>query len=209
MTPGLPEKLSAALQPFIPAEAVPLAVEFIIRHRVQLTVTRGRATKLGDYRHPYLGEGHRVTVNGTLNQYAFLVTLVHEFAHLTTWEAHKNGVKPHGSEWKNQFTLLMKPYLTETIFPASLLEVLYQYFKNPRASSCADPELMRELANYDKKRDNYDFLEELPEGAVFMTRQRRYFKKGEKRRTRFLCYELSTRRAYLFHPLTPVQEQKG
>ncbi len=205
MNPALPLKLRSALTPFLPAAAVEPAVDFIIEKKVQLTVTGNRATKLGDYRHPFQGKGHRITVNGTLNPYAFLVTLVHEFAHLVAWEQHQNKVKPHGTEWKRLFTGLMRPYLQADVFPPALLDVLSDYFKNPRASSCADPDLMRSLSQFDKTRDKYQFLEELPEGSEFMTRQRRYFIKGERRRTRFLCTEQGSRRQYLFHPLTPVQ----
>lgn len=205
----LEQRLRTALQPFLPAAALVPAVAFIIEKKVQLTVTGNRATKLGDYRHPFQGKGHRITVNGTLNPYAFLVTLVHEFAHLVVWEQHQNRVKPHGGEWKNAFVGLIQPYLQAEIFPEELLVVLHDYFENPRASSCADPDLMRSLSQFDKGRDRYQFLEELPEGAVFITRQRRYFVKGEKRRTRFLCTEKGTAKQYLFHPLTPVQQRQA
>jgi len=203
----LEQRLQNALLPFLPAAALSPAVAYIIEKKVQLTVTGNRATKLGDYRHPFQGKGHRITVNGTLNPYAFLVTLVHEFAHLAVWEQYQNRVKPHGTEWKRAFIQLMRPYLAQTVFPEKLLVVLHDYFENPRASSCADPDLMRSLSQFDKGRDNYQFLEELPEGCVFMTRQRRYFIKGEKRRTRFLCTEKSNGKQYLFHPLTPVQQR--
>ncbi len=205
----LEQRLCTALQPFLPAAALVPAVTFIIEKKVQLTVTGNRATKLGDYRHPFQGKGHRITVNGTLNPYAFLVTLIHEFAHLLVWEQHQNRVKPHGGEWKNAFTSLMKPYLKEQVFPDELLPVLHDYFENPRASSCADPELMRSLSQFDQGRNRYQFLEELPEGAVFITRQRRFYIKGEKRRTRFLCAEKGTGKQYLFHPLTPVQQRRA
>lgn len=203
----LEQRLRTALLPFLPAAALVPAVAFIIEKKVQLTVTGNRATKLGDYRHPFQGKGHRITVNGTLNPYAFLVTLVHEFAHLVVWEQYQNKVKPHGGEWKRAFIGLMRPYLQQEVFPEDLLVVLHDYFENPRASSCADPDLMRSLSQFDKGRNKYQFLEELPEQSVFMTRQRRYFIKGEKRRTRFLCTEKSTGKQYLFHPLTPVQQR--
>jgi hypothetical protein len=208
MSSPLHQKLAQALQPFLPAAALEPAVDFIVQYKVALTVTRSRATKLGDYRHPFNGKGHRITVNGTLNRYAFLVTLVHEYAHLLAWERYKGQIKPHGNEWKQLFTALMQPYLQENVFPAELLTTLRLYFKNPRASSCADPDLMRSLSQYDTTRDLYQFLEELPENALFMTRQRRFFVKGEKRRTRIICTEKDSLRQYLFHPLTPVQWQK-
>lgn len=202
----LQQQLENALRPFMPEAALPFAAAFLVQHRVQLTLTRGRATKLGDYRHPWQGKGHRITVNQTLNPYAFVVTLVHEFAHLVVWNKHQNKVNPHGIEWKNAFTELMAPLLTPEVFPEALLPVLYNYFRSPKASSCADPDLMRALAAYNERPANIQLLETLPDGSIFATLSPpRIFKKLEKRRTRCLCVELTTGRQYLIHQLTEVQ----
>lgn len=202
----LQQQLEDALRPFMPEAALTFAAAFLVEHRVQLTLTRNRATKLGDYRHPWQGRGHRITVNQTLNPYAFTVTLVHEFAHLLVWEKYQNKVLPHGSEWKKAFTWLMKPLLTEAVFPAQLLPVLHRYFESPKASSCADPDLMRALGQYTDRPEHIKLLEEVPEGSLFATlRPARVFRKLEKRRTRFLCLELKTGKHYLVHHLTEVQ----
>ena len=61
------------------------------------------------------------------------------------------------------------------------------------------------LKKYDK--DNTEtHLEDLPENATFQTENGRKFKKGVKRRTRYLCLNIMNNRQYLFHPLTPVQK---
>ena len=42
---------------------------------------------------------HRISVNENLNPYAFLITLLHEVAHMTTWEKHRlrmRRCRPHG-----------------------------------------------------------------------------------------------------------------
>ena len=39
---------------------------------------------------------HRISVNGNLNKYSFLITLIHELAHLLTFTQYKNRVDPHG-----------------------------------------------------------------------------------------------------------------
>ncbi len=189
----------------MPEQALSYAAAFLVEHRVQLTLTRGRATKLGDYRHPWQGKGHRISVNQTLNRYAFLITLIHEFAHLLVWNAHKNKVKPHGDAWKSSFRELMQPLLHTAVFPAELIPVLQQYFSSPKASSCSDPALMRSLSVYDQRPAHLQLLEDLAPGEQFVTRQKRIFKKLEKRRTRILCEEVSTGRHYLIHQLAEVQ----
>lgn len=99
------------LQKYIPAQAAILIARWIDEYKTELKISKSRATKLGDYRHPYGDKGHRISVNYNLNQYSFLITLVHEFAHLLNWNRHKNKVKPHGTEWKQAFQEMMKPFL--------------------------------------------------------------------------------------------------
>ena len=59
-------------------------------------VKKSRSSKYGDYRPPLKGSNHLITINYDMNKYAFLITLVHEIAHLTNWNKHKDKVKPHG-----------------------------------------------------------------------------------------------------------------
>ncbi len=97
------EKYRQVLANYIPQQAVDLMAEWILDFNFDLRITKERNSKLGDYRNPTPGERHKISVNHNLNQYAFLITLVHEIAHLHTWEKHKWKVKPHGDEWKNEF----------------------------------------------------------------------------------------------------------
>jgi SprT protein len=50
-----------------------------------------RSSKLGDYRPPQRGLPHRISVNHNLNQHEFLITLIHEMAHLLCWENMEAG----------------------------------------------------------------------------------------------------------------------
>ena len=79
-----------------------------------------------------------------------------------------------------------------------------QSLKNPAASSCADEVLLRVLKGYDQRKDNYVFVENIPEGQLFKTHDGKIFKRGEKVRKRFKCTEVSTKRLYLFSPVYEV-----
>ncbi|MFN3529461.1 MAG: SprT-like domain-containing protein [Bacteroidia bacterium] len=204
MKKPLKEQLCDSLAPYLPEAVVDFAANFLIEHRVQLTLSRNRATKLGDYRHPWQGKGHRISVNQNLNRYAFAVTLIHEFAHLLVWEQYKGKVLPHGTEWKSCFAELMQPFLNARVFPDELLPALQQYFHAPKASSCSDPGLMRALSAYDQRPEHVKLLEEIPHDTVFATKQLRFFKKLEKRRSRYLCVEIKTGKQYLIHQLAEV-----
>jgi Zn-dependent peptidase ImmA (M78 family) len=73
-----------ALAEYLPEGTFDLIAPILMEHRVHLTVTQQRKTILGDYRNAAIGKNHRISVNGNLNPYAFLITLLHELAHLFT-----------------------------------------------------------------------------------------------------------------------------
>ena len=195
---------SKQLSKYIPAEAAPIISQWINDTACRFKVTKSRASKLGDYRAPFRGSPHQITVNHDLNPYAFLMTTVHEFAHLKTYQDFKNLVKPHGEEWKNNFKSLIQPFLKLNIFPADIVIAINNYMNNPAASSCTDLNLYRVLKKYDTKISEVTHVEELPEKAVFQLKNGRIFQKMEKLRKRYKCLELSTQKIYLFHPVAEV-----
>lgn len=192
------------LAQYIPEAAAPIIARWIDYFQCEFKISRNRATKLGDYRHPFKGAGHKISVNNNLNPYAFLVTTVHEFAHLLTWNDHKNKVKPHGEEWKRNFKRMMVPFIDQQIFPEDVQQAIVSYLHNPSAASCTDLKLSRALKKYDVKRDAISRLEELPQDTVFQIKDGRRFKKGEKLRKRYRCLCLDNGNIYLFNPLAEV-----
>ena len=61
-------------------------------------------------------------VNEDLNRFAFLVVLVHEFAHYATFQKYRRH-EPHGAEWKAEYKRLMRPLLSREVFPADVLRM--------------------------------------------------------------------------------------
>ena len=183
---------------YVPEAALMYCFEQIKRYGVHLKIVNERLSRHGDYRKLPDG-GHLITVNAGPNPYRFLITLIHEIAHLVAFIEHGHRIRPHGKEWKQTFKLLMLPLLNPAVFPKELLPVLATHFKSPKASSSADARLDRELSRYDETVRGV-FVEELPEGALFAYREKRIFKKGSKRRKRYECLELETKRNYLFQP---------
>ncbi|RZL34509.1 MAG: sprT domain-containing protein [Pedobacter sp.] len=180
-----------------------MIAKWIDYFQCEFKISKNRATKLGDYRHPFKGNGHKISVNNDLNQYAFLVTTVHEFAHLLTYNDHKNKVKPHGTEWKNNFKRMMKPFFELNIFPTDIHHTITNYLDNPAASSCTDLTLARALKKYDTNVSTTR-IEEIPVNAVFALKDGRKFKKGERVRKRYRCLCLDNGNIYLFKPLAEV-----
>ena len=192
------------LAKYIPEAAIPLISDWIYRFNFKLKIKKSRASKYGDYRPPLPGLNHQITINNDLNKYAFLITLVHEIAHLITWERYQNKVKPHGGEWKDSFKELMRPMMRLDLFPEDVRNAVVSYMQNPSASSCSDDGLTRILKKYDNK-SGLVLLETLPDLRHFMYGKGRTFRKGFTRKSRIICRELSTGRDYLFSPLSEVK----
>lgn len=191
------------LEKYIPAQAAELVAQWIYRFDFKLKIKRSRSSKYGDYRPPLPGKNHQISVNNDLNQYSFLLTLIHEIAHLTTQEKYGEKAAPHGREWKHEFKVLMQPFFAMQVFPDDVHKAVVKYLQNPAATSCSDLNLQRVLRRYNEDEDSIH-LETLPAGTEFVYRGR-HFVKGELQRKRFQCKEKRTGKMYLFSPLTPVE----
>lgn len=137
-----------------------------------------------------------------MNQYAFLLTLVHEIGHLLAHERHGLRIKPHGEEWKNAFKDLMRPIIRLGVFPDDVKHAIIKYMQDPGASSCSDVNLMRVLKKYDSS-NGLVLLESLPHNACFSYGGKE-FVKGAKIRTRYQCKQRGTEHIYFFAALAEV-----
>ncbi|MHC5202882.1 SprT-like domain-containing protein [Myroides sp. LJL119] len=187
------------LEPYLPPNAVEACFELIKHYQIHLKIVNERLTRHGDYTRNLDGK-HIITVNSNLNPYRFLMTLVHEIAHLVAYQKFGPKIKPHGKEWKQTFQLLMVPFLRPEVFPNSLLPLLANHFRNPSASSDTDERLSIAMRSFDTKQKSDDlcFIYEIPIGSHFQARNGKIFKRGPLRVKRFECLEVHTGRIYTF-----------
>ncbi|MBC7873267.1 MAG: SprT-like domain-containing protein [Ferruginibacter sp.] len=197
------------LQHFLPVGTAGPVTAYLQQYKVHLTIAKERKSILGDYRHRTQQANHRISVNGNLNKYSFLVTLLHELAHLLTFEQHTNKVPAHGKEWKTIYAALLKQFLQTHVFPEDIEKELLESLKNPAASSCAEDGLLRVLRKYNTGENPHRLVEELSTAALFRIKDGRVFQKGEKLRKRFKCKEVETGKVYLFSPVYEVREVSG
>lgn len=192
------------LKKYLPERAVANCLELIQNTGVHLKIVNERVTRHGDYRRMPDGR-HQITVNATLNQYRFLITLVHEIAHLVAFEKYGRRIKPHGLEWKQTFQHLMLPFIRPEIFPSKLLPLLAKHFRNPKASSSTDAKLSIALKQFDAQQSDNSYVFELPIGTVFRIHNGKMYQKGKKRVKRYECIELDSGRMFLFQPNAEVE----
>ena len=194
------------LKNFLPSGTFDAVIHYLHFYKIHLTITRQRKTVLGDYRHQTHVSNHRISVNGNMNPFAFLITLLHEIAHLLAFEQHGNRIAAHGREWKNIYAGLLKQFLEHKVFPPDIESELIRSLKNPAASSCAEDGLIRVLRKHDANTNGYTLVEEILSNGLFKLDDGRIFKRGEKQRKRFKCVEVKTGRIYLFSPVYEVEE---
>jgi hypothetical protein len=196
--------MSATLQKYLPEHAVQSVFELIVAHEVHLKIVNERVTRHGDYRKGVSGK-HEVTVNANLNKYRFLITLIHEIAHLVAFEKYGRYIKPHGDEWKTIFQRIMIPYIRPEIFPHSILPLVANHFKNPTASSDTDARLAFALKQFDERKADIHFMHEVPSGSFFRLTNGRIFQKKGLRVKRYECLEVKTGKLYLFNANAEVE----
>jgi SprT protein len=193
------------LQDYLPPGTYEAVLGYLRQYKVHLTVARERKSILGDYRHRTHHDNHRISVNGNLNTYSFLITLLHELAHLLTFEQFGNRVLAHGREWKTIYSKVLAQFLEHKIFPADIEAELLRSLQNPAASTCAEDGLLRVLRNYDAKEDHHRLVEEIALNGLFRLKDGRVFKKEGKLRKRYRCIEVKTGKVYLFSPVYEVE----
>uniref|UniRef100_UPI00404A4373 SprT-like domain-containing protein n=1 Tax=Flavobacterium sp. TaxID=239 RepID=UPI00404A4373 len=192
------------LQKYLPEHAVQNCFELIKANHVHLKIVNERVTRHGDYRKDKQGF-HLITVNANLNKYRFLMTLIHEIAHLVAFEKYGRFIKPHGYEWKLTFQKLMVPFIRPEIFPNQLLPLLARHFRNPKASSDTDATLSLALKHFDVEQNDKNYIFEIPFGSLFRIHNGKIFKKIALRVKRYECVEVSSGRLFLFQPNAEVE----
>lgn len=165
-------------------------------YQFKFKVTRPRQSKLGDYCYRR-DRGHQITVNANLNPYSFLVTYIHEVAHLQTFKQYGNKPEPHGKEWKRYFRETFQPLLTLEFLPSELITPLTEYLKNPSATTQGSVSLMVALRQFDNHTERESVvLTSLQAGDSFELNEQ-IFIKGTLRKTRFLCTNRQTGKRYV------------
>ncbi|MEQ8473217.1 MAG: SprT-like domain-containing protein [Marinoscillum sp.] len=188
---------------FVPAESVDYCVKLWDYFGFEFKIKKSRQTKLGDYRFTPKLKRHTITINNDLNPFSFLVTYLHEVAHLVTFDEHGRKAAPHGTEWKHNFKRVAQPVLNDKVFPLPVLLALNNYFKNPKAASCSDPVLYNILKQFDEPTDLIP-LSQVKTGQTFDFQGKNYVKL-EKKRSRSVCQEVMSRRKYLISEIARVK----
>lgn len=188
----------------MPEKSLPYCLDLWKTHRIHLVISKPRSSVYGNY--SFRSGVHYISVNGDLNPQAFLVTFLHEVAHLMVRITYRQRTKPHGPEWQTEFRKIMEPMFREEIFRPEILEALKEHMKKPGASSCSDTYLHDLLMNDGKKDEDLSGtpIADLQPGTQFVFQGNRYSVMYQQRK-RLACKNLDNHRIYLFQPNARVE----
>lgn len=188
------------LKKYLPQESLPHLKRWFAAHAIHIHITRGRHSKLGDYRRMPDGS-HKITINSTLPPYLFFFVLTHELAHLIAFKKYGRKILPHGMEWKTTFREMLLESLD--VYDMDIKPAIIQYARDPKANFMSSPDLVRYYEG--KVGDSGEvFVETLAPGSCFSYRGKT-FQLKEKLKINYLCQETASGRNYTFKPLAKVQ----
>ena len=189
------------LEKYLPENTLPFLKTWFGEHYIHIKITKGRNSKLGDYR-KMPDKSHQITINSTLQPQLFFFVLTHELAHLLAFENFGNRISPHGSEWKNTFRTMLLESIS--IYSEDLKPIILKFSKAPKANFMSSPDLVKyfHIENYD---DETSYIEDLEAGDRFIYRKQTYIIEG-KRKKNYICLNLDNGKRYIFKPLARVEK---
>ncbi|WP_373739127.1 SprT-like domain-containing protein [Kaistella sp.] len=189
------------LEKYLPENCLPYLKKWFGDYVIHIKITRGRNSKLGDYR-KMADKSHQITINSTLQPPLFFFVLTHELAHLLAFENYGHRISPHGVEWKNTFRIMLLESFA--VYDEDLKSIILKFSKSPKANFMSSPDLVRYFHIEDYE-DESSYIEDLDIKDQFIYRKQIYIIE-EKRKKNYLCIQLGTGKKYIFKPLARVEK---
>lgn len=202
---NLIEQEKSILAEHLPLRSVDYVHSLFQKYPCNFKIVPPRKGKLGDCRYPMYNREAQITVNGDLPLLQFLITTIHEFAHLKTFLDNGKRVAPHGAEWKANYVLLFQPVINQLLIEPNEIEVIKKHLDSPSATSCNDPHLSD---HFNTKNDGTLLLKDIPSGAHFAFNGRRFIK-GNLVQKKFIIYDADNQRDYRLSGLANVHLLKN
>jgi Zn-dependent peptidase ImmA (M78 family) len=181
----------------IPLASIEYVKGLLYNQNILIKLKNNRKTKHGDFsvKKDFSVE---ITINSDMNPFRFLITLLHEISHFFVYQDFGFKTKPHGFQWKSKFKELLIPVINNKVFPDDILSPLAKYAINPKASTDTDLDLSIALNKYNVSISTY--VLDLEQGDKFKASNKKNYLVIRKRRKRYECMEIDSKKIYLFSP---------
>ncbi len=174
---------------FIPERASEKVFSFVRPYNVLIEVKSMRSS-LGKFQYGSNGGPHKIRIKQGISKELFLLVLLHEIAHLKAYIENGRAIKPHGKEWKNIFSDLLKEVIPLGVFPEKVMLGINEFMKNPGASMVNSKMFYNCFDDF----SSYVPIREMSVYDYFVLKERYYYQILKTERDYILCYDLQNMR---------------
>lgn len=170
---------------FLPIDFQEYILKKIQDEKIYFRIASPRKSKLGDYRYNPIRKTNSISINIDLSEIQFLITFIHELAHKKCYDLFKGKVASHGVEWKGLFVKLLVEAKEELNLTQEWERMFNNQINSPKATSSGSDEI-----------PEGKLVSHLSPNDKFLLKTGRQFQLIKKRRTRYLCTDLSNGKLY-------------
>jgi hypothetical protein len=196
---------SADFYKLLPAPSIVFVHALLRGSECEVYITEPKKARLGCFARTRNRLPH-IELNEDLTPYFMLIVFLHEWAHYLTWKEYGNRVSPHGKEWKMNFKKLLVKLAASNRIPSILKQAIEAEANNLKGNIYSNHILLNAIKIADKHEPQL-LLHDLPFNSHFKVVDREEtFRKKEKIRVRYKCYNLANKRWYTIYASTPVEK---
>ncbi len=190
---------------YLPAPSIVFVHQLMRGSDCEVRITESKKSRLGCFARRR-NKAPFIELNNDLTPYFMLIVFLHEWAHYMTWKEFGSRVSPHGKEWKQNFHYLLVKLQNSNRIPVILRDAIDAEAENLKGNIYSNHILLNALKIADRHAPQM-VLHELPFNSHFKIPERsEIFRKKEKIRVRYKCYNLGNKRWYTIYASTPVEQ---
>lgn len=177
---------------YLEGPGLQLARQQWLQHQFELVITRPRKSRYGTC--IKRGNHFTITLNANLTKPHFIITYLHEVAHLIDQKDRKRPARAHGPSWQRIYRELIEVGLSLDAFPYQIVKPLKASLANVKSATGLNEALAIALGMHQEGEaptEGTILLKELKAGDVFIYGDRHYVLLTNLRST-MECQEANT-----------------
>lgn len=161
----------------------------------KIILTNQRKSRHGSFAVSQITRQPAIRISNHLSRHLFLLVFLHEVAHYRVWLQKGHRHRPHGKEWKNEFSILLQPLLALEQLDIDFKKAISKVIKHPGATFNNNIQLLSLINELDSGSE-YNTVRNIEKGMTFVLNGKNFVKMNTLR-TRCKCYCPDDKKYYL------------
>lgn len=178
-----------------PSSASSYILSLVESSNFRIILTNQRKSRHGSFAVSHITRQPTIRISYHLSRHLFLLVFLHEVAHFKVWLQKGNRHRPHGKEWKNEFSLLLQPLLTLEQLDTGFKKAIHKVIQHPGATFNNNIQLLSLVNNLDSGAE-FNTVRNIEKGMSFSLNGKNFVKMNTLR-TRCKCYCPDDKKYYL------------